>query len=127
MSGFISRLRVSSVFNRAAYAGPRRFIMIGGGAAAVAAAIAYASMSGGTGPLTSQVAHLPPVNPLPGGLHSNPQQDKLALQANQEQADQAARSGVSYTPPIAASQSLPPPPGATPAAPTVPAPQPCSN
>ena len=122
MSGFVSRLRVSSVFNRAAYAGPRRFIMIGGGAAAVAAAIAYASMSGGTGPLTSQVAHLPPVNPLPGGLHSNPQQDKLALQANQEQADQAARSGVSYTPPIAASQSLPPPPGATPAAPTVPAP-----
>jgi intracellular multiplication protein IcmE len=123
MSGFASKLRMGSIFNRSAYAGPRRFIIIGGGVVVVAAAIAYVSFSGSSVPLTSQAARLPDVNPLPGGLQSNPEQDKLALATDQEQADQAARSGLSYTPPIAASQPLKPlPPSAPPA--LAPGPQP---
>jgi intracellular multiplication protein IcmE len=126
MSGFVSKLRIGSIFNkqqmgslfnRAAYAGPRRFLMIGGGIVVVAGVVAYVSMSGSSAPLTSLVARLPPVDPLPGGLHSNPQLDKLSLATNQEEADRAARSGASYTPPIAASQTLNPPPA--PAAPPV--------
>ncbi len=121
MSGFANKLQISTVFNRSAYAGPRRFLVIGGCVVAVAGLIAYVSMSGSAPPLTSQVSRLPVVDPLPGGLQSNPQQDKLALQANREQADQAARRGVSYTPPIAASQSLLAAPPATPTSTLTPA------
>ncbi|WP_158746708.1 DotG/IcmE/VirB10 family protein [Acidisphaera sp. L21] len=114
MSSFARKLQMGSVFNRAAYAGPRRFLIIGGGVIVVAAAITYVSFSGSSSPLASQVARLPSVNPLPGGLQSNPQQDKLALATNREQADQAVRSGLSYTPPIAASQPLSAPPASGP-------------
>jgi intracellular multiplication protein IcmE len=128
MSGFASRLQMSSVFNRAAYAGPRRFLIIGGGVATVAAGIVFVSMSGSSSPLASQVAQLPAVNPLPGGLQSNPQLDKLALAANQEEAAQAAQRGQSYTPPIAASQPIKPLPAAAPVVapppPAQPAPEP---
>lgn len=122
MSGIANKLQLSTVFNRSAYAGPRRFLVLGGGVVAIAGLIAYVSMSGSAPPLMSQVSRLPTVDPLPGGLQSNPQQDKLALQANREQADQAARRGVSYTPPIAASQSSLTPPAATPAPPAAAAP-----
>jgi intracellular multiplication protein IcmE len=108
MSGFANKLQMGSIFNRSAYAGPRRFLVIGGCIVSVAGVIAYVSMSGSTAPLVSQTARLPTVNPLPGGLNSNPQQNKLALQTNQEQADQAARAGLSYTPPIAASHTTAP-------------------
>jgi intracellular multiplication protein IcmE len=108
MSGFASKLQMGSIFNRSAYAGPRRFLIIGGVVLVVATTVTYVSMSGSSSPLSSQVARLPAVNPLPGGLQSNPQQDKLALATNQEQADQAVRHGLSYTPPIAASQPLKP-------------------
>jgi intracellular multiplication protein IcmE len=108
MSSSARKLQFSSVFNRSAYAGPWRFIIIGGGIVVVAAAIICVSVSGSKSPLTSQLTRLPPVNPLPGGLQSDPMQDKLALAADQEQAEQAARHGLSYTPPIAASQPLVP-------------------
>jgi intracellular multiplication protein IcmE len=123
MSGFASKLQMGSIFNRSAYAGPRRFLIIGGGVVVVAAAIVYVSLSGSRSPLTSQIARLPAVNPLPGGLRSNPEQDKLALVTNQEQADQAARRGLSYTPPIAASKPLKSLPAPAPlVAPAAPAP-----
>ena len=108
MSGFASKLQMGAFFNRSANAGPRRFIIIGGGIVLVAAAIICVSVSGSNSPLTSQLTRLPPVNSLPGGLQSDPMQDKLALATNQEQAEQAARRGLSYTPPIAASQPLVP-------------------
>jgi intracellular multiplication protein IcmE len=119
MSGIASKLQLSTIFNRSAYAGPRRFLVIGGGVVVVAAATVYVAFSGSSAPLTTQLARLPAVNPLPGGLQSNPEQDKLALESNQEQADQAARRGLSYTPPIAASQPLKPLPAAAPAVPPV--------
>jgi intracellular multiplication protein IcmE len=106
MSGFASKLQLSTIFNRSAYAGPRRFVIMGSGVAVVAAAVVYVSLSGSAAPLTTRLTRLPAVNPLPGGLQSNPEQDKLALETNQEQADQAAKRGLSYTPPIAASPPL---------------------
>ncbi|WP_158803499.1 DotG/IcmE/VirB10 family protein [Acidisoma sp. L85] len=106
MSGLASKRKMGSVFNGSGHAGPRRFLIIGGGVVLVVVAVVYVSLSGSRTPLTSQVARLPSVNPLPGGLQSNPLQDKLALATDRQQADQAARRGQSYTPPIAASQPL---------------------
>ena len=108
MSGFASKLQMSSIFNQSAHAGPRRFLVIGGCVAGVLVAVAYISMSGSSEPLVSQTARLPTVNPLPGGLNGNSQQNKLALQTNQEQAEQAALGGLSYTPPMPASQTTTP-------------------
>jgi intracellular multiplication protein IcmE len=122
MSVFASKLQFGSFFNRSAYAGPRRFVIIGGGIMLIAAAITWVALSGSSSPLTSQLTRLPPVNPLPGGLRSDPMQDKLALATNQEQAEQAARRGLSYTPPIAASQPLVSRTSAPPVAPAAPAP-----
>jgi intracellular multiplication protein IcmE len=123
MSVFASKLQFGSFFNRSAYAGPRRFVIIGGGIVLIAAAITCVALSGSSSPLTSQLTRLPPVNPLPGGLRSDPMQDKLALATNQEQAEQAARHGLSYTPPIAASQPLVPRTSAPPVALAAPAPE----
>ncbi len=103
MSGFAIKLQGWNIFNRSSYAGPRRFLVIGAVCVAVVGIIAAVSLSGTTAPPVSQVGRLPSINPLPGGLHSNQVITKLALTNDQEQADQAARNGQSYTPPIAAS------------------------
>ena len=108
MSGFASKLQMSSFFNRSGYAGPRRFLVIGGIATVVLGAIVVVSFSGATPPPQSLTARMPGVNPLPGGLNSTPNQDKLSLLTNQEQADQAAQQGRSYSPPIPASHPTTP-------------------
>ncbi len=108
MSGFASKLQMSSFFNRSAYAGPRRFLVIGGIGAVVLGAIVVVSFSGTTPPPQSLTARMPNVDPLPGGMNSTPNQDKLSLLTNQEQADQAARQGRSYSPPIPASHPISP-------------------
>ncbi len=120
MSGFASKLQMSSFFNRSAYAGPRRFLVIGGIGAVVLGAIVVVSLSGTTPPPQSLTARMPGVNPLPGGMNSTPNQDKLSLLTNQEQADQAASQGRSYSPPIPASHPTSPasvPPWAPPVQP----------
>ncbi len=122
MSGFASKLQMSSFFNRSAYAGPRRFLVIGGIGAVVLGAIVVVSFSGTTPPPQSLTARMPSVDPLPGGMNSTPNQDKLSLLTNQEQADQAARQGRSYSPPIPASHptsSASVPPWAPPVQPVV--------
>ena len=106
MSGFASKLQMGSIFNRSAYAGPRRFIVIGGVVVAVLGVITIVSFSGSSQPPQSLTARMPGVNPLPGGLNSTPNQDKLSLLTNQEQADRAAQKNTSYTPPIPASHPL---------------------
>ena len=110
MSGFASKLQMSSFLNRSAYAGPRRFLVIGGIGAVVLGAIVVVSFSGTTPPPQSLTARMPGVNPLPGGMNSTPNQDKLSLLTNQEQADQAASQGKSYSPPIPASHPTNPAP-----------------
>ncbi len=64
MSGFASKLQMSSFFNRSAYAGPRRFLVIGGIGAAVLGAIVVVSLSGTTPPPQSLTARMPNVDPL---------------------------------------------------------------
>lgn len=127
MSGFVQRLPFRGAFkaralNPAASAGPRRLAAILLGGTAVVALVTAVSMTGTRAPPRSQVAGMPVVDPLPGGLHSNPQQDKLALRNAQEQAAQASQTGRSYTPPMAASQSVTLPPSAVPQAVLVPPP-----
>jgi len=46
------------------------------------------------------------VNSLPGGPNTNPNQDRLALRHNQEQAAAAELQGKSYTPPLSPSRPL---------------------
>jgi intracellular multiplication protein IcmE len=65
------------------------------------------------------------IDALPGGLHSTPEQNALAQQADTAHAHQALAQGTSYTPPLAPSASvLPVPPvvaqPAPPAAPPAP-------
>jgi intracellular multiplication protein IcmE len=69
-------------------------------------------LSGREVPRDSRDARLKAIDPLPGGLHSTPEQDALALAATDEQARRALDRGVSYTPAMAPSQPaqpLPPP------------------
>jgi intracellular multiplication protein IcmE len=120
MRHVLNRLRMIRLLNQAALGGPRRLIVIGAGMVMALGVVAVASMSGSTPSLQSRTAGMPAIDPLPGGLHSNPEQEKLALAHAQSQADEAARRGMSYTPPIAASEPNAPPsavsPAATPAA-----------
>lgn len=120
MLGYMSRLPLLNSFNGAASNGPRRILMLAGGVVLIGAAIFGVASIQRTEPAVSNPGRLPSVNPLPGGVHSNPQQDKLALIANQDQADVAQKAGRSYTPVMASSQPYVEP-QITPT-PTVPAP-----
>jgi intracellular multiplication protein IcmE len=51
-------------------------------------------------------AHMRPVDALPGGLHSTPEQDALARRAETAAAQAAQAHGTSYMPPIAGSTAL---------------------
>ncbi len=106
-----SRLPPVRLFNPSGSAGPRRPIFIMLGVVAVVAVIAVIATSGRHLPPLSRDAQLKPIDPLPGGLYSTPEQDALAQEANTSQANAALRSGVSYSPPMAPSQpAMPPPP-----------------
>ena len=92
-----------ALFSQAGRAGPRRILLIaavGASAAVLALALTFA---GHHAPVASRDARMKPVDPLPGGLHSSPEQDALAYRANLAQAQAAAQRGASYTPPIAPS------------------------
>lgn len=137
MSGALGRLQFGSVlgrmrvFNRAGSAGPLRLALISGTAVVVLGTVVGVSFMKRSEPPQSQTARMPNVNPLPGGPHTNPNQDRLALQHNQQEADKAAQQGQSYTPPLTASRPIslqapaPAPvalPAAAPAAPATPQP-----
>ena len=114
MSGFSSRLRAGTMlsrglFNRSASAGPRRLLVIGGVGVLGLVTVAIIATSGHKADTPSLTARMHSINSLPGGLQSTPEQDKLALQTNQELAAKAAAAGQSYTPPINASQEINPP------------------
>lgn len=92
-------------FNGVGSAGPRRLLVIGGSTVAIGAVLVAATFVTSTPPVISQAGRLPPVDPLPGGLNSNPHQDALALRNNQQAAATEQAAGRSFTPQIAASQS----------------------
>ncbi len=106
------KLPSAAVLNASGSAGPRRLAMLGVGAIGLLAVVLVIVLSGRDVPTVSRDARLKAIDPLPGGLHSTPEQDALALAATDEQARRALDKGVSYTPAMAPSQPaqpLPPP------------------
>lgn len=98
------------MFNSAGHAGPRRLMIFALTGLTTVAVVAWVVTSGRHAPLTSQDARMKTVDPLPGGLHTTPEQDALAARSNDAAAQAALRSGVSFTPPMAPSQTVLPPP-----------------
>ena len=112
-----------ALFNASGRAGPRRLAILVATGLTVLAVVVFVALSGRSVPTVSRDARLKAIDPLPGGLHSTPEQDALALSVTDEQASRAMQKGVSYTPAMAPSQPaqpLPPPvepaPRAAPAA-----------
>ncbi|ATQ70610.1 MULTISPECIES: DotG/IcmE/VirB10 family protein [Methylosinus] len=93
-------------FNQGGRGGPARIVTIAAvGVSMAALLVAVSSISHPTLP-ESSVAKMPEVDPLPGGIHSNPAQDALLKRHAQTQADKALASGASYTPPLPAAAPL---------------------
>jgi intracellular multiplication protein IcmE len=107
----LPKLPAGRVFNHSGSAGPRRLAAIMLVGAATLAVVLGVVFMGRQQPRLSQDARLMRMDPLPGGLHSTPEQDALGLAANDQEAQAALRKGSSYTPPMAPSQpssALPP-------------------
>ncbi|CAN2536432.1 hypothetical+protein [Methylocapsa aurea] len=109
MSDLFSKIPLLSQlreFNRGARGGPARLVTIAVvGVSMTALLIGVSSISHPALP-ESSVAKMPEVDPLPGGMHSNPAQDALLKRHAQSQADKALASGASYTPPLPAAAPL---------------------
>ena len=130
MSGFVSLPSFGNMFNRSGSAGPRRLALIGLGVAGIVGGVFVAASIRPSEKVTSRPGPLPRVNPLPGGLHSNPQQDTLSVIDNQEKAERAQQAGASYTPVMPASRAYNPPlvtQPPSPAASPTPRPQPAQT
>ena len=105
LRGPLKRSGLFSRFNGAGAAGPRRLLVIGGGAVATAGVVLAASLIGSDPPpLPSRPGRLPASDPLPGGYKDNPYQHAVATRSNQEAAAAALKSGQSYTSQIDASR-----------------------
>jgi len=90
--------------------GNRRLLAIVGGVVALLiATIAISSIHHKEIP-QSVAGKTPTVNPMPGGLNSNPNQDALRQQDMRDQAQHAQQVGQSYTPDLAPGVSTHPPP-----------------
>lgn len=108
----LSAMRFGRRFNGAGNAGPRRLAVIGLVMVATLVVVIMVATGGRQTLPVSRDARLKAMDPLPGGLHSTPEQDALALAATDQQAQGALQRGASYTPPLAPSQParpLPPP------------------
>lgn len=104
MSGYLSRLPLVGAFNGTGAAGTRRLLIIAAGGVLVVGAIFVVASIQTKDPPVSHPGALPLVDLLPGGLHSNPQQDTLGVITNQEQAIRAQQAGNSFTPVMPASR-----------------------
>lgn len=121
------KLPSSGVFNSSGRAGPRRLAILVATVVAVLAVVVVIALSGRQAPAVSRDARLKAIDPLPGGLHSTPEQDALALSVADDQASRALNRGVSYTPAMAPSQPAQPPPARVEPAPVAnPAPVPAT-
>ena len=94
------------ILTNAGQAGTRRLLLIGVSGLALATLAVIVVTSGHHVQPFSQDAHMKPVDALPGGLHTTPEQDALALQANTAHANTALATGNSYTPPLAPSATV---------------------
>jgi intracellular multiplication protein IcmE len=93
-------------FNQGGRGGPARIVTIAMVGMSMAALLVGVSSISHPNLPESSVAKMPEVDPLPGGLHSNPAQDALLKRHAQTQAEKALASGTSYTPPLPAAAPL---------------------
>lgn len=98
-----SWLRATSILSGAGSAGPRRLAMLAVGVLVVGGLVVAIATGGRRASPVSQDARMSTVDPLPGGLHSTPEQDALARTAETRQAQTAFGQGASYTPQMAPS------------------------
>lgn len=82
--------------------GFRRPLLIGTALVGAVAAVVVVSSIHHTQAPGSRISRQAPVNALPGGLQTNPQQEALAKESDQEASEKAAREGRSFTPPFSA-------------------------
>ena len=112
MSGALGKISLINPFgrggllNKTGRASPTRLALLGGTGVLILGTIVVVSFMGQAEPPQSQTPPMPRVNPLPGGMNTNANQDRLSLIHNQEQAEAAAREGRSFTPPLAPSKPL---------------------
>jgi intracellular multiplication protein IcmE len=109
MSDLFSKIPLLSQlreFNRGGRGGPARIVTIAMVGVSMTALLVGVSSISHPAPPESSVAKMPEVDPLPGGMHSNPAQDALLKRHAQGQADKALASGASYTPPLPAAAPL---------------------
>lgn len=99
-------LRKGSPFNKTTTASPTRLVVIGGAAVALVAAAVGSTFLGAPDPIPSSAAKMPEVNALPGGPITTPNERRLALKHDQQEAKAAEQRGVSYTPPMAPSRPI---------------------
>ena len=98
-----SRFAGRGMWSGAGRAGPRRLLIIGVSAVALTAVLVGVTLDGKSKPVVSSDARMQAVNGNPGGLYSDPEQNALALHANDTAANAALAKGTSYTPPLAPS------------------------
>src|SRR5208283_281182 len=100
VKAILAPYRSGPVLNGAGSAGPRRLAVMGLIACSVIIVVTVVMMSGRQAPIVSRDARMSPVDPLPGGLHSTPEQDALARRSSDDLAQAALGRGVSFTPPL---------------------------
>lgn len=111
MEGFLSRIPFlvslrAGMFNQAHRGGPGRLLAIAGIGLAMIGLVFGVSMLRYQAPAESKVAKIPLINPLPGGLQSNPAQEALLVRHSRQKAEEAEAKHESYTPSIPASEPL---------------------
>ena len=97
-------------FNATGAAGPRRLMVFALAGTSLAGLVAAVAFSGRPPEFQSRDARMKEMDPLPGGLHSTPEQDALALKADGGRAQAALQRGVCSGPPMSPSQRVLPRP-----------------
>jgi intracellular multiplication protein IcmE len=85
-------------------------VILTAAALGVLALVVVVATTGRHAPANSHDARMKDVDPLPGGLNSTPEQDALARTADNARAQSSLEKGVSFTPPMAPSVPVLPPP-----------------
>ena len=95
------KITVPKIFSQAGRGGPRRLLLIGAGTVAVVGIVAYASIDHKPTLPASSTVNTPGFDPLPGGMNSTPEQERLAAMTDREGAAKATHDGTSFTPQMA--------------------------
>ena len=95
MKDTLNRLRSllarKGILNESTRGGAGRLLVIALIGFGMIALVIAVSMKGFKAPVVSQIARMPAINPLPGGLQGDPAQDALLVRHSQEEAAKAAQ------------------------------------